>query len=86
LVKRERSAETAEIAGQQGVAVALCFRDAGRADRPASADRVLHENRLCQRARHVIAHKTCEHIIRAAGRERHDDRDGPAWIALGDSG
>ena len=65
---------------QDGVAVGLGPGHRGRADVAAGPAAVLDHDLLAQVPGHPRGDETRHEVGRAAGRERHDERDGPARI------
>ena len=58
----------------------IIIENVGGADIAASATAVLDDHLLTQVLGHARSDETRHHVGRAAGRERHHERDGPARV------
>ena len=72
--------EDAVVAHQQRVAVGRRMGDRIGRDIAAGAGPVLDDERHAEQLLHLLADDAGEHVARAAGRERHHQRDRPARI------
>jgi hypothetical protein len=62
------------------VAVGSGTRRPGRGGRAAGSHHILDDDRLTERARHVIADDASNHVGRSAGGKGHDQRDRASGI------
>ena len=73
----------ADVVQEQRVTVGRGLGDAGRTDRPTRTTDILDDDLLAELAAHRLGHEPGDRVGRAAGRERHDHRDGALGIGLG---
>ena len=76
-LQHRRISERPVGAQQQRIAIGRRLRDRIGADHAARPGAVFHNDRLAQERRHAFANHARLKIRRSAGRERHDDADGP---------
>ena len=80
----ERRADRQAVGGEQdGVAVGRRLGERIGREIAAGAGAVLHHHRLVELLAELVAEEPGDGIDGAAGRERHDDADGPVGIGLG---
>ena len=81
-IEGDRGGVRAHLAHQDGVAVGIGAHRPGRAGGAAGARDVLHHDLLTERARHMVRRDAGGDVGAAAGRKRHDERDGARRIGL----
>ena len=81
-VQARADRQRAGIAKQERVAVGRAARDRARPDRAAGAAAVLDHDRLAERLAHLLGHDPPHDRGRAAGWERHHQRDRAGRIVL----
>ncbi len=72
----------ARAAREQGITIRVRGRDARAADRASSAANVLDDEGLPHNFPHLLGDDASHDVAWAAGRERHDHRDGSRGITL----
>jgi hypothetical protein len=73
----------ADVVHEQGVAVGRRLGRDVRADRPARAAAIVHDDRLPEAFGELCRDDAPDDVVAAARRERNDEADRTRWIALG---
>ena len=81
-IERRIDRERAGAAEHERVAVGRGLRDRARRDRAAGAAAVLDHDLLAERLAHLLGDDARHHVVAAAGRVGHDQRDRPVGIVL----